>query len=90
MQDLHLRFLAPQIPEILFGKYFSGKKMRGSVDKQFIGMINGSLLCLTSAAICHTLRAWQTGSYVEPKDFKRELSLGTRTILKIHGRALTN
>jgi hypothetical protein len=75
-QDLQLRFLAPQIPTILYGKYFAGKKMRGSVDKQFIGMINGPLLCLMSAAICHCLRAWQTGTYVEPKDFKRETSLG--------------
>ena len=56
--------------------------MRGSVDKEFINMINGPLLCQTSAAICHTLRAWQTGSYVEPKDFKRESSLGMLPILK--------
>ena len=50
--------------------------MRGSVDKDFKDKINGNLLCLISAAICHTLRAWQTGTYVEPRDFKRETSLG--------------
>ena len=53
--------------------------MRGSVVKQFISMINGTLLFLMSAAICHTLRAWQMGSYVEPKDFKRETCLGMPT-----------
>jgi len=50
--------------------------MRGSVDKGFKDKINGNFLCLISAAICHTLRAWQTGTYVEPRDFKRETSLG--------------
>ena len=50
--------------------------MRGSVDKDFKDKINGNLLCLISAAICHTLHAWQTGTYVELRDFKRETSLG--------------
>ena len=50
--------------------------MRGSVDKDFKDKINAYLLCLISAAICHTLGAWQTGMYVELRDFKRETSLG--------------
>jgi len=57
--------------------------MRGSVDKDFKEKINGRFLCLISAAICHTLRAWQTGVYVEPRDFKRETSLG---MLKVPDR----
>jgi hypothetical protein len=68
--------LAPQIITIIYGKYYAGNKMRGTVDKHFKDKINGNFLCLISAAICHTLRAWQTGTYVEPRDFKRETSLG--------------
>jgi hypothetical protein len=75
-QHLRLRFLAPQIVTIIYGKYYAGRRMRGSVDKGFKEKINGSFLCLISAVICHTLRAWQTGTYVEPRDFKRETSLG--------------
>jgi hypothetical protein len=56
--------------------------MRGSIDREFMGMINGTLVCLTSAIICHTLRAWQTGVYLEPKDFKRETSLGMLRVLQ--------
>ena len=76
LQHLRLRFLAPQIVTIIYGKYYAGKRMRGSVDKGFKDKINGNFLCLISAAICHTLRAWQTGTYLEPRDFKRETSLG--------------
>ena len=50
--------------------------MRGSVDKDFKDKINGNLLCLIPAAICHTVHASQTGRYVEPRDFKLENSLG--------------
>jgi len=63
--------------------------MKGSIDRDFITMINGPLMCLTSAAICHTLRAWQTGTYVEPRDFKRETSLGTCRAQNRRGQALT-
>jgi hypothetical protein len=56
--------------------------MRGSIDREFMSMINGTLVCLASAIICHTLRAWQTGVYLEPKDFKRETSLGMFEILE--------
>ena len=58
--------------------------MRGSIDREFMGMINGTIVCLTSAIICHTLRAWQPGVYLEPKDFKRETSLGMLRDLQGH------
>ena len=55
------RFLAPQIPEAIWGKYFKGRKMRGIAEPDFLGRINGTMVCLTCAILCHTLRAWQTG-----------------------------
>jgi hypothetical protein len=68
--------MAPQIVTIIYGKYFAGVRMRGTMDTDFDDKINGNFLCLISAILCHTLRAWQTGTYVEPRDFKRETSLG--------------
>jgi len=72
MQQITNRFLAPQIPEAIWGKYFEGKKRFGITDPEFLGRINGTMICLTCAIICHTLRAWQTGVYKLQGDFKPE------------------
>lgn len=77
-QRLILRFLAPQIPEAIYGKYFAGKKMQGRIDPEFLSRINGTMICLTCAILCHTLRAWQTGKYEEPKDFKPDIVMGKK------------
>ena len=71
-----LRFLAPQIPEAIYGKYFAGKKMRGIVEPDFIGRINGTMICLTCAIISYSLRAWRKGTYEEPRDFKPDAAGG--------------
>ena len=71
-----LRFLAPQIPDLIYEKYFSGKKMYGTIDNKFLGRINGPFICLTAAVLCHTLRAWKTGSYLDPNNFKQNMSRG--------------
>ena len=44
--------------------------MRGIVEHDFLGRINGTMICLTCAILCHTLRAWQTGVYKESGEFK--------------------
>jgi len=44
--------------------------MRGIVEPDFLGRINGMMICLTCAIVCHTLRAWQTGVYKESGEFK--------------------
>jgi len=69
-QQVTNRFLAPQIPEAIWGKYLKGRKMRGIVEPDFLGRINGTMVCLTGAILCHTLRAWQTGIYLETCVFK--------------------
>jgi len=60
-QQVTNRFLASQIPKTIWGKYFKGRKMRGIAEPDFLGRINGTMVCLTCAILCHTLRAWQTG-----------------------------
>jgi hypothetical protein len=50
--------------------------MRGIVEPDFLGRINGTMICLTCAILCHTLRAWQSGGYKDPGDFKPEVAGG--------------
>jgi len=66
------RFLAPQIPQGIWGKSFKGKKMFGISEPDLLGRINGIMVCLTCAILCHTRRAWQTGVHLETWDFKPE------------------
>jgi len=75
-QKITNRFLVPQIPEAICGKYLEGRRMRGIIDPAFLGRINGTMICLTCAIICHALRAWQTGVYKDQGDFKPEAARG--------------
>jgi len=75
-QQITNRLLGPQIPEAIWGKYFKGKKMCGISEPDFLGRINGIMVCLTCAILCHTLRAWQTGVHLETCDFKPEAVAG--------------
>ena len=71
-QQVTNRFLAPQIPEAIWGKYFQGKKMFGISEPDFLGQMNGTMVGLTCAILCHTLGAWQTGVCLETCDFRPE------------------
>jgi len=70
------RFLAPQVPKAIWGKYYKGRKMRGIAEPDFLGRINGTMVCLTCAILCHTLRAWQTGISLETCVFKPDTVAG--------------
>jgi len=50
--------------------------MRGTIDPAFLGHINGTMICLMCAIICHALRGWQTGVYKDQGDFKPEAAGG--------------
>ena len=54
--------------------------MSGSTDPEFISMIGGLFIYFTSTVLCHTLRAWWTGSYVDPPDFKYDTVIGTDNV----------
>ena len=47
--------------------------MCGIVEPDFLGRIIGTMICLTCPILCHTLRAWETGAYTEPCEFKPDL-----------------
>jgi len=75
-QQVRNRFLAPQIPKAICGKYFRGKKIFWNSRWDFLGQINGIIVCLTCAILCHTVRAWQTGVYLETCAFRPEAAGG--------------
>ena len=72
MQEVTFRFLAPQVAEAIWGKYFEGIRMRGIPEPDFLARINGTMICLTCVILCHTLRAWKNGAYKDPGTFKLE------------------
>jgi len=61
MQPISFRFLAPQIADSIYGKYFNGKRKLGMLDPEFINRVNGTMICLTCAILCHKLRAYRLG-----------------------------
>ena len=68
-----MRFLAPQIANAIYLKYFDGIKMQGMVDPGCLEWINGTMICLTCAMLCHALRALQNGIYKIPSNFKHDV-----------------
>ena len=75
------RFLAPQIAEAIWGKYFEGIRMQGIAEPYFLRHINGTIICLMCAILYHTLRAWKSGAYKDPGDFKPEAVGGESPII---------
>jgi len=75
-QQVTNQFLAPHISMAIWGKYFKGRKMCRIAEPDFLGSINGTMVCLTCAMLCHTLRAWQTGIYLETCVYKPDAVAG--------------
>jgi len=52
--------------------------MQGMLDPKFLKRINGTMVCLTCAILCHSLRALLTGVYKKPPNFNPEVVGGGR------------
>jgi hypothetical protein len=46
------------------------------MDDGFLEKINGPFLCLSAAILCHALRCWQTGKFIDDVNFTRFSSQG--------------
>jgi len=55
-QLVSLRFLAPEIPSMIFAQFYSSPKWRGMRDARFLGKIDGPFIGLTAAMLYHSLR----------------------------------
>ena len=64
------RFRAEEISELIYRKYFSGSKMKGIRDPDFLEAITPSFICLVCTCIQHALKAYKTGEFIAPPDFK--------------------
>ncbi|KAI5839937.1 hypothetical protein DFP73DRAFT_598206 [Morchella snyderi] len=71
-ETYRLRFLAPEIIDILYYKYFDGVRMRGVKDSEFLERITPTFICLISTAIWHGIRVWSTGTYMKPDHFQSQ------------------
>ncbi|KAI5840229.1 hypothetical protein DFP73DRAFT_597641 [Morchella snyderi] len=71
-ETYRVRFLAPEIIDILYYKYVDGVRMRGVKDPEFLERITPTFICLISTAIWHGIRAWSTGTYVKPDHFQSQ------------------
>lgn len=40
-------------------------------DAEFLGKIDGRFICLTAAMLCHSLRCWRTGIFIDKVAFTR-------------------
>ena len=40
-------------------------------DARFLGKIDGPFICLTAAMLCHSLRCWETGIFIDNVAFTR-------------------
>ena len=69
-QPISFRFLAPQIADAIYGKYFDGKRMQGMLNPEFINRVNGTMVYLTYSILCHHLQAWQARVFQHPLDLK--------------------
>jgi len=74
---MSLRFLAPQIPGVIFAQYSSGPKRKGMMDEGFLDKID-PFICLTAAILCHSLRCWWTGICIDNVAFTRATSGGKK------------
>ena len=75
-QAISCRFLAPQIADAIYGKYFDRKRMQWILDPELINRVNGTLVCLICAILCHYLRAWRAGVFQDPPDIKPDAEGG--------------
>jgi len=76
--DLAQNEWIPRAPDARdsMGTVFQRQKMFGSSEPDFLRRINGIMVCLTCAIMCHTLRAWQMGVHLETCNFKPEAVAG--------------
>jgi len=78
MEPISFQFLAPQIANAIYGKYFNGMRKLGMLELEFINRVNGTIVCLSCATLSQQLRAYRLGVYQDPPDFKPDAVGGSR------------
>ena len=53
------------------------------MDPEFLEKINPKFLFLTTAILCHALRCWQTGLFIDEVHFTRSNSRGQPSLIRV-------
>ena len=64
--------------DTIYYKYFHGIKMHGILGLKFLKCINGTIVYLTCAILCHALWALQIVLDKKPLNFNPEVVTGER------------
>ena len=71
------------MPDLIFAQFYSGKKRRGRMDLEFLKKTNPTFLCLTTAILCHALRCWQTGLFIDKVQLIGSNSRGKQLLIRV-------
>jgi hypothetical protein len=80
-QPPRFRFAASQLFEVVYAKYWHGKRKVGTKANWWVMYINKQFIVLHFAAIHHALSAWTTGIHKQGPDFNRHNVLGMSSLV---------
>ena len=55
------------------------------MDPEFLEKTNPTFLCLTTAILCHALRCWQMGLFIDKVQFIGSNSRGKQQLIRVRG-----
>ena len=55
------------------------------MDPEFLEKIKPKFLCLTTAILCHALRCWQMGLFIDEVHLTRSNSRGKLPLIRVRG-----
>ena len=55
------------------------------MDPEFLAKINPTFPCLTTSMLCHALRYWQMGHFIDQVHFIRSNSRGKPPLIRVGG-----
>ena len=55
------------------------------MDPEFLEKRNPTFLCLTTAILCHALRCWKMGLFIDEVHFTRSNSRGKPPLIRVRG-----
>ena len=64
--------MATQITDMMFNRYFKGRRMKGVSNPEFIEALNGPFVALVCATLYHAISQWKTGYLYFKLDFNKD------------------
>jgi hypothetical protein len=64
------RFQSVLLAQATYDRFYARSGLRGHTNTDFLEQINGTYICLISAAVYHTLKGWRSGNWRIPSQFR--------------------